>query len=137
MTRIRCYSELKQFDSFEERFAYLKLDGEVGRSTFGFDRHLNQQFYHSYEWITVRNKVILRDNGCDLGISGYEIHDGLLIHHMNPMTVNDIVHGKAWIFDPEFLITTVKNTHNAIHFGNENLLPKVVISRSPNDTKLW
>ncbi|MET0786850.1 MAG: hypothetical protein ABWY25_09105 [Paenisporosarcina sp.] len=137
MTRIRRYSELKHLDTFEERFAYLKLDGEVGRSTFGFDRHLNQQFYHSYEWITVRNKVILRDNGCDLGISGYEIHDGLLIHHMNPMTVNDIVHGKAWIFDPEFLITTVKNTHNAIHFGNENLLPKVVISRSPNDTKLW
>jgi len=135
--KTRRYSELCRLDTFEDRFEYLRLNGEVGRSTFGFDRYINQQFYASYEWKQVRQNVILRDNGCDLGISGYEIHDNILIHHINPMNMDDIIHGEMWIFDPEYLITTTKNTHNAIHFGNDNLLPKVVISRNPNDTKLW
>lgn len=137
MSKIRTYSELRRLDSFEERFEYLKLNGEVGRSTFGFDRYINQQFYQSYEWKESRELVILRDFGCDLGIQGYDIHSNLVIHHMNPMTVYEILHGEAQIFDPEYLITTAYKTHNAIHFGNRNLLPKVVISRSPNDTRLW
>jgi hypothetical protein len=137
MTTNRTYSELCKFTEFEDRFEYLKLNGEVGRSTFGFDRWINQRFYTSYEWKRARNLVILRDNGCDLGVPGYEINGAMLIHHINPMAVDDIIHGEEWIFDPEFLITTTQNTHNAIHFGDDKLLPKVVISRSPNDTKLW
>lgn len=137
MTRFRSYSELRRLHTFEDRFEYLRLSGEVGSATFGFDRYINQQFYHSNEWQRARNEVIVRDNGCDLGISGYEIHGALLIHHINPMTADDIIHGEDWIFDPEYLITTTQNTHNAIHFGNDKLLPKVVISRTPNDTKLW
>lgn len=137
MTKVRSYSELRRLEFFEERYEYLKLNGEVGRSTFGFDRYLNQKFYTSYEWKMARREVILRDNGCDLGISGYEINSSLLIHHMNPIIVEDIIHGEEWIFDPEYLITTTKTTHNAIHFGNEKILPKIVVSRSSNDTKLW
>lgn len=133
----RSYSELSRLLYFEERFEYLKLNGEIGRSTFGFDRYVNQQFYSSYLWKQARRDVILRDNGCDLGVPGYEINGGLLIHHMNPMVVDDIIHGEEWIIDPEYLITTTQNTHNAIHFGNDALLPKVVIERSPNDQKLW
>lgn len=133
----KSYSELSRFIGFEDRFNYLKLHGDVGRSTFGFDRYINQKFYRSYEWRRVREQVIFRDDGCDLGIPGYEIYGELLIHHINPMSVDDIIHGEEWIFDPEFLITTTQNTHNAIHFGDERLLPKVVIARSPNDTKLW
>src|SRR5262252_8118183 len=102
----RSYSELRRLDTFEERFAYLKLNGDVGRSTFGFDRFLNQKFYTSSEWKRVRQQVIWRDQGCDLGIPGYEIYAGILIHHINPMVVDDIIHGEEWIFDPEFLITT-------------------------------
>lgn len=134
---IRTYTELRQVDTFEERFEYLKLGGHVGAVTFGFDRHINQQFYSSVEWQTVRNYVISRDNGCDLGVIGYEIHHDILIHHLNPMTPHDIVHGEEWILDPEYLITTTKRTHNAIHYGNATLLPKVVVERTPNDTKLW
>lgn len=138
MTRnSRSYSELLPLETFEERFEYLKLGGEVGRSTFGFDRYINQKFYTSYEWKRARQLVILRDNGCDLGIFDREIHANPLIHHINPIDVNDIIHGEEWIFDPNFLITTTHNTHNAIHFGNDQLLPKVVIARSPNDTTLW
>lgn len=137
MTKSRSYSELRRFDTFEDRFDYLKLNGAVGRSTFGFDRYINQKFYTSYEWKQARNLIILRDNGCDLGIPGYEIHKGILIHHMNPVTADDIIHGEEWLFDPEYLISTTQNTHNAIHFGNDKLLPKVVISRIPGDTKLW
>lgn len=137
MTKIRSYSELRRLETFDERFDYLKLDGEVGRATFGFDRYLNQQFYTSYEWKNIRQKVIMRDNGCDLGIFGYEIGNGLLIHHMNPMTADDIIHGESWMLDPEFLITTTQNTHNGIHYGSKKNLPKVVISRNPKDTKLW
>jgi hypothetical protein len=134
---IRSYSELRRYSTFEDRFDYLRLHGDVGRSTFGFDRYVNQKFYTSYEWKNARRNVIIRDNGCDLGIPGYEIHGGLYIHHMNPMTVDDIIHGESWIFDLEYLISTTHKTHNAIHFGDENLLPKVVTARSPSDTKLW
>ena len=136
-TMTRFYSELRRLIGFEDRFNYLKLHGDVGRSTFGFDRYINQKFYRSYEWKRAREQVIFRDDGCDLGVPGYEIYTELLIHHINPMVADDIIHGEEWIFDPEFLITTTQNTHNAIHFGDENLLPKTVISRSPNDTKLW
>lgn len=135
--RNRTYSELVRYTTFEDRFAYLKLDGAVGSQTFGFDRYLNQMFYSSHEWKTIREYVIIRDNGCDLGVQGYEIHANLLIHHINPMTQEDIVHQEEWILDPEFLITTTHNTHNAIHYGNESLLPKVVPERKPGDTRLW
>lgn len=136
-SNVRQYSDLFGLDTFEERFEYLKLGGGVGRSTFGFDRYLNQHFYKSQEWQRVRQYVISRDDGCDLGIRGYEIHHNLLIHHMNPMSIDDIVHREEWILDPEFLITTTHNTHNAIHYGVDNLLPKVVMERTPRDTKLW
>lgn len=133
----KTYSDLVRLDSFEERFEYLKLGGGVGRSTFGFDRHINQRFYTSREWHDVRDYVIFRDEGCDLGVPGYEIHVKPLIHHMNPMVVDDIIHGETWILDPEFLITTTHHTHNAIHYGGENSYPKVVTERTPRDTKLW
>lgn len=134
---IKTYSELYRLSTFEERFQYLRLEGGVGRATFGFDRHLNQRFYTSREWRDVRSFVIFRDEGCDLGIPGYEIHVDPLIHHINPMNVNDIVNREQWILDPEFLITTTHNTHNAIHYGVESLVPAVVTERKPGDTKLW
>lgn len=135
--KTRRYSELKRLRTFEERFEYLKLGGIVGDSTFGFDRWLNQAFYKSREWQDARSVVIARDYGCDLGISGYEIHSGLIVHHMNPMSMDDISHGEDWIIDPEFLITTSLTTHNAIHYGDESLLPRGPIVRKPGDTKLW
>lgn len=135
--RTRCYSELRRLETFEDRFDYLSLAGRVGEATFGFDRWVNQQFYASREWKLARADVIARDLGCDLGIPGYEIHFGLLIHHMNPLTVEDLENGEEWIVDPEFLITTTKRTHNAIHYGDRNLLPRVVIARQPGDTRLW
>ncbi len=134
---IRSYSELRRFETFEDRYNYLKLDGHVGSATFGFDRGINQDFYTSYEWKRVRDEVIVRDNGCDLGIPGYEIYVEILIHHMNEMTVEDIIHGEPWIVDPEYLITTTKTTHNGIHYGLQSPYPSVVLSRNPNDTKLW
>lgn len=134
---IRCYSDLVYLKTFDERFAYLKLDGSVGRSTFGFDRYVNQRFYTSPEWRSVRNVVILRDNGCDLGIPGYEVHVNILIHHVNPVSVEDIVNHEEWIFDPEFLITTCYRTHNALHFGSDDPYPKTVVERSKGDTQLW
>lgn len=137
MTKIRSYSELRNLLSFEERFEYLKLGGVVGRSTFGFDRWINQNFYASYHWKTARNRVIVRDMGCDLGILGHDIHAEILIHHMNPMSQEDIIHGEEWITDPEYLITTTKTTHNAIHYGSNVLVPKVTPQRKPGDTKLW
>lgn len=137
MTKIRSFHELVELETFEERFEYLKLGGGVGRSTFGFDRYLNQRFYNSGEWKRVRNLVILRDNGCDLGIEGYEIHAEILIHHMNPVSVSDIVQHSDGILDPNFLITTTHRTHNAIHYGKESAYPKVVIERTPGDTTLW
>lgn len=137
MTKVRTYSELCQLETFEQRYQYLRLLGVVGESTFGFDRLLNQRFYHSNEWKTLRSFVITRDNGCDLGIPGYEIYTNLLIHHMNPVSRDDIKHGGDFILNPEFLITTTLQTHNAIHYGDENLLPKRPIERKRGDTTLW
>lgn len=136
-TSLKNYSELRRFDTFEERFEYLKLPGNVAHTTFGFDRYLNQRFYQSFEWKNARDLVILRDNGCDLGIPGHEIYDKILIHHVNPMVPDDIIHGSEWIIDPEFLITTSPKTHNAIHYGALNPYPEVVMTRRPNDTRLW
>ena len=135
--RIRRYSEMIRFETFEERFEYLKLGGEVGASTFGFDRHINQAFYRSRQWKTVRRDVIVRDNGCDLGVRGHEINGAVMVHHLNPMEVEDIVHGDAWILDPEFLVCVTHDTHNAIHYGDARLLPKEFVPRRPGDTKLW
>lgn len=133
----RSYSELQRIRDFEERYEYLALRGSVGEATFGFDRYMNQQFYVSREWKQIRNHVIARDNGCDLGVEGYEIYDKIYIHHMNPMTREDIVHGNDDILDPEFLISTTHRTHNAIHYGDASLLPKVLVERRPGDTRLW
>lgn len=133
----KCYSELRSIDTFDDRFEYLKLGGGVGRATFGFDRYLNQNFYTSREWENVRREVIIRDEGCDLGIIGYEIHHGLMIHHMNPMLPEDLHNQEAWILDPEYLITTKLATHNNIHFGVKSPYPKVVLERKPEDTQLW
>jgi hypothetical protein len=135
--RIRTYSELRRIDTFEERFRYLSLSGVVGESTFGFDRYINQAFYRSTEWRRTRDQVIVRDLGCDLGVEGYEIHDRIYIHHMNPMTVDQIAHGDDAILDLEFLICTTHSTHNAIHYGDESLLPKPPVERRPGDTRLW
>lgn len=135
--KIRSWSELRQIDSFEDRFEYLSLKGEVGSETFGYDRWMNQQFYRSREWRQVRSQVIARDEGLDLGVPGYEIFDRVIIHHMNPMTVESLEHGDSDILDPDFLITTTHRTHNAIHYGDASLLPKALVERRPGDTKLW
>lgn len=134
---IRTFSELVHIPTFEERFDYLQLQGQVGSSTFGFDRWMNQQFYRSKDWKLVRQHVIARDLGCDLAMEGYEIHDRIYIHHMNPMAVDDLVHGNQDVLDPEFLISTTHRTHNAIHYGDRDLLPKQLTPRRPGDTKLW
>ena len=131
------YSELRTLQTFEERYEYLRLGGTVGHSTFGFDRYLNQDFYRTREWRQTRDFVIVRDNGCDLGIPGYEIGDELLVHHINPMTADDIVRHEEWVLNPEFLITTTKATHNAIHYGNRDLLRTPFVERSRGDTRLW
>lgn len=135
--RIRRYSELRRIEGFEERFRYLSLAGQVGEATFGFDRYINQMFYRSREWKAVRHQVIVRDNGCDLGVDGYEIHGELLIHHMNPLSPNDIRHNDDSILDPQFLITTTHRTHNAIHYGDARLLPRPHVERRAGDTQLW
>lgn len=137
MAKHLTYSELSRLETFEERYHYLSLKGIVGESTFGFDRWLNQGFYRSREWQRARNYVIVRDNGCDLGIPGYEIHAGLLVHHMNPISMEDISKGTEAIIDPNYLITTSLQTHNAIHYGDESLLPRGPIERQPGDTRLW
>lgn len=137
MSRSRTYTELSRLETFEERFDYLSLEGVVGQDTFGFDRWINQGFYRSREWKNVRSAVIVRDRGCDLGVPGYEIHSHLLVHHMNPVMRDDILHGEDWIIDPEFLIVTSHQTHNAIHYGDERLLPRGPIVRKPGDTRLW
>ena len=134
---IRTYSELCRLKTFEERYQYLKLQGVLGERTFGFDRWVNQRFYKSREWKLVRDQVIVRDNGCDLGILGYEIYSDLLVHHMNPVSLDDIKHGDESLIDPDFLITTSLQTHNAIHYGDESLLPRGPIVREPGDTRLW
>lgn len=134
---IRTYTELKQIPTFIERYRYLKIGGKVGEETFGSDRYLNQVFYRSKEWMDIRNYVIVRDLGCDLGIEGYEIIGKIFIHHMNPLTVEDILNRTEILLDPEYLICCTKNTHDAIHYGNENLLWTDPVIRTPNDTCPW
>ena len=137
MTMIRTYSELILLPSFIERYRYLRIAGTVGKETFGFDRYLNQLFYKSDEWLEIRDYVIDRDNGCDLGVDGFDIEGRILIHHMNPISKEDILRRSKFLLDPEYLITTVKNTHDAIHFGNEDLLYTGIVERSPNDMCPW
>jgi hypothetical protein len=137
MKTIRRYSELAKFSTMEDRYRYLKLPGMVGIETFGFDRYLNQVFYHSPQWKRTRQLIIIRDNGCDLGVDGFEIRDRVLIHHINPLEVTDIRNDWSKILDPEYLICTSRMTHQAIHYGDKGLLPQVPITRRPGDTKLW
>lgn len=134
---IRTYSELITLPTFEERYEYLKLNGQVGDSTFGFDRYLNQIFYRSQRWKAIRDQVIIRDNGCDLAMEGYDIHERILIHHMNPITIEDIERETAFLLNPEYLICVTHNTHNAIHYGSKELLVTAPIERRPNDTCPW
>jgi hypothetical protein len=137
MSKLRTYAELFQLETFEERFEYLKLGGQVGESTFGWDRWINQRFYHSAEWRNIRSIVIIRDGSRDLGIPGYEISSGLLIHHMNPFSLEELQHDAEALLNPNYLITTSKQTHNAIHYGDKSLLPRGPIERKPRDTTLW
>lgn len=134
---IRTYSELIQIPTFEERYEYLRLNGTVGIETFGSDRYINQIFYQSQEWKSIRDFVIMRDNGCDLAMEGYEIHGKIYIHHMNPITIDDVVKVSEYLLNPEYLIATTYNTHNAIHYGDEKLLVTGPIVRSRNDTCPW
>lgn len=135
---IKTYSELSKLKTFEERYNYLKLDGVVGKETFGFDRHLNQQFYQrDIEWKKARDHVIMRDLGCDLGIEGREIQGKIIVHHMNPITKDDLLNRTEYLLNPEYLISTVKTTHDAIHYGDENLLIKGPVERTKNDTCPW
>lgn len=134
---IRTYSDLIKFNSFEERYDYLRLKSSVGKSTFGFDRYINQQFYRSTQWKHIRNHVIARDLGLDLAMEGYEIYDKIIIHHMNPMSIQEVEEGDPSILEPEFLISTTHKTHNAIHYGDKSLLSLPFVERNPNDTKLW
>lgn len=137
MMSIRIYSELIAFPTFEERFKYLQLNGQVGESTFGFDRYMNQVFYRSQKWKSIRDFVIIRDCGCDLGVEGYDIHGKIIIHHMNPLSMRDIETESDFLLNPDFLICTTHNTHNAIHYGDENLLVTAPIERTKNDTCPW
>ena len=137
MMSIRTYSELITFSTFEERFKYLQLNGQVGESTFGFDRYMNQVFYRSQKWKSIRDFVIIRDCGCDLGIEGYDIHGKIIIHHMNPLSMRDIETESDFLLNPDYLICTTHNTHNAIHYGDENLLVTAPIERTKNDTCPW
>lgn len=137
MTTIKTYSELITLPTFRERYQYLRLDGSVGQDTFGFDRYMNQVFYRSREWKAIRDYVIIRDNGCDLGVEGYEIGSKIIIHHMNPITVRDIENESAFLLNPEYLICTMHNTHNAIHYGDETLLVTEPIERTLHDTCPW
>lgn len=132
------YNELIQFETFEDRFEYLKMQGDVGQETFGFDRYLNQKFYKSEEWKKVRNDVIVRDKGNDLGIKDREIKENIIVHHINPITPDDIKNKEPWILDPENLICVSLDTHNALHYGDSSLLPSTDITiRKPNDTSPW
>ena len=134
---IKTYSELITLPTFLDRYHYLKLNGQVGKDTFGFDRYLNQIFYQSKEWRSTRDYVIARDNGCDLGIVGHEIYGKILIHHMNPITADDILKRSDFLLNPEYLICTIKNTHDAIHYSDESLLITDPVERSKNDTCPW
>lgn len=133
----KMYSELVKLNSFEERYSYLRIGGAVGRETFGYDRYLNQILYTSDEWRSLRRDIIVRDKGCDLGVNGFEIYGKILIHHINPITVEDVLRRAAKVFDPENLISTTLNTHNAIHYGDESLLTLLPIERTKNDTCPW
>lgn len=137
MKIVKSYSELKKLKTFKERYEYLKLAGRVGESTFGYDRYLNQLLYNLPRWKKARNKVIIRDEGCDLGDPDYEIKDKIIVHHMNPITIEDIENENDDIFDPEYLISTSDRTHRAIHYGDEKLLPQLPIERRPGDTCPW
>ena len=134
---IRTYSELILIPTFEERFKYLQLNGRVGDDTFGFDRYINQKFYRSAEWKRIRDLVIMRDNGCDLALEGYEIYGRILIHHMNPITIKDVELSTEYLMNPEYLICVTHNTHNAIHYGDEKLINKGLVVRTKNDTCPW
>ena len=134
---IKSYSELIQLETYEERFEYLKLNGVVGKETFGFDRILNQILYKNPRWRRKRNDIIIRDNGCDLGIEGREIRGPITVHHINPITVEDILNGNPIVYDDENLICVTQNTHNAIHYSDDSILIKDPIVRKPNDTCPW
>lgn len=136
-TMIKTYSELITIPTFMERYRYLRIGGQVGKDTFGYDRYLNQVLYHSDEWKRFRRDIILRDNGCDLGCEGFEIYGRVLIHHINPITIQDVLRRDPKIFDPENVICVSHNTHNAIHYGDESLLVDEPIERRPNDTCPW
>ena len=133
----RSYSELVKLQTFSERYNYLRLVGQVGSTTFGFDRYLNQSFYTSRDWRQVRHAVIARDAGCDLGLEGYEIFDRVYVHHMNPLTKKQVLAADENMFDPEYLISCTLNTHNAIHYGDPNSLVRLPPERRPGDTTLW
>lgn len=133
----KSYSKLRKLHTFEERFDYLVLRGTVGVSTFGFDRYLNQMLYNSKRWLKTRDEIIIRDEACDLGIKGYDIYGLIIVHHMNPLTVEDIENGNEIIFDNDFLICTTHRTHMAIHYGDKSLLPKLPVIRYPGDTSPW
>ncbi len=134
---IRCYSDLKRIESFRERYLYLKLSGKVGEDTFGLDRYVNQLLYKSKRWKLTRSQVIIRDNGCDLGVEGHDLDRYIVVHHMNPITLEDIEYDRDEIYDLEYLISCSSRTHQAIHFGDEGLIPKDYVERKPNDTCLW
>lgn len=134
---IRTYSELMQFETIEERFEYLRIGGKIGEDTFGFDRYLNQMFYRLPEWKKTRRYVIIRDGGCDLGVEGYDIFGIVIVHHMNPVTKEQILNRDPVLFDPEYLITVSDLTHKAVHYGDSNLLPKIYTERRKNDTCPW
>lgn len=135
---IKTYSELIQLPTFKERFGYLKLSGSVGKATFGYDRYLNQNFYKSHEWKSLRNRIIVRDNGCEMGLDDYEIKGRIFIHHMNPIVDDDIVNVSDYLMNPEYLICVSHDVHNAIHYGNDDILRvKDYVPRRPNDTCPW
>lgn len=134
---LRCYTDLIQLPTFKERYEYLRLGGIVGRDTFGFDRYLNQKFYRSPEWKQIRRDVIIRDEGRDLAMEGYELQDNIFVHHMNPMVPDDLINVPDWILNPEYLVCVSKKTHDAIHFGDASILPQLPIERTPNDMCPW
>lgn len=136
-TMIRTYTELSSIDSFEDRLRYLKLNGNVGSETFGFDRYLNQLFYRSPEWKKIRNEIIIRDKACDLGVEGFELDSRIIIHHMNPISKDDIINQTDLLLNPEYLICTSHRTHQAIHYGDEELIQPRLIERKRNDTCPW
>lgn len=134
---IRTYSKLISIPTFEDRFKYLQLSGIIGEQTFGWDRYFNQFFYRSPRWRKIRDQIIIRDNGCDMAMEGYDIFGKVIIHHMNPLSIKDIESESEFLLDPEYLICVSHNTHNAIHYGDENLLPIIPKERTPNDTCPW